>query len=94
MAEMVGAVLAAFTVRTKLMETFSVPSSTVMVMVVVPLAPAAGVITRVRSASVPLKTILTSGTNAGFDEVAETINALGRDSGSPIVNAIGEVGVS
>ena len=47
---MVGGVLAAFTVRTKFVDAVSVPSLTVTVMVVVPLSPATGVMTTLRSA--------------------------------------------
>ena len=49
-----------------------------MVMVEVPLSPAAGVMTTLRSASVPPpKVILAIGTNVVFDEVAESVNPLG-----------------
>ena len=50
---MVGGVLAAFTVNTKLVEAVSVPSLTVIVMVVVPLSPATGVMTTLRSCAGP-----------------------------------------
>src|SRR6186713_1295802 len=93
-AVMVGAVLAALTVRTKLVEAVSVPSLTVTVMVEVPLSPAAGVMTRLRLAPVPPpKVMLAFGTNVTFDEVPETVNPVGCVSASPMVNAIGEVGV-
>ncbi len=55
MAVMVGGVLAAFTVNTKLVEAVSVPSLTVIVIVDVPLPPAAGVMTTLRSASASTK---------------------------------------
>src|SRR6187431_3140651 len=94
MAVMVGGVLAALTVRTKLVEAVSVPSLTVTVIVEVPLWPAAGVMTRLRLASVPPpKVMLAYGTNVTFDEVPETVNPVGCVSASPMVNAIGEVGV-
>ena len=91
---MVGAVLIAFTVRVKSMDVLSDPSVTVTVMVVVPLKPGAGVITMVRSAPLPLKTMLVLGTSVVFEEIPETVKSPGRDSASPIVNVIGEVGVS
>ena len=57
---------------------FSAPSLTAMVMVDVPLSPAAGVMTTVRSAPVPPpKVILALGTSVAFDEVAESVNPLG-----------------
>ena len=94
MAVMVGGVLAAFTVRTKLVDAFSVPSLTAMVMVVVPLSPATGVMTTLRSAPVPPpKVMLAIGTKVTFDEVAESVNPLGAVSASPIVKVIGGVGV-
>ena len=52
---MVGGVLAAFTVNTKLVEAVSVPSLTVTVMVEVPLSPATGVMTTLRFAPVHAK---------------------------------------
>ena len=94
MAVMVGGVLAAFTVRTKLVDAFSVPSLTAMVMVEVPLSPATGVMTTLRSAPVPPpKVMLAFGTNVAFDEVAESVNPLGGVSASPMVKAIAPVGV-
>ena len=93
-AVIVGGVFAAFTVRTKSMDALSVPSLTVTVIVAVPLKPGAGVITMARSAPLPLMTMLALGTSVVFEEVPETVKSPGRDSASPIVNAIGEVGVS
>ena len=49
---MVGAVFA-FTVNTKFVEAVSVPSLTVTVMVEVPLSPATGVMTTLRSCASP-----------------------------------------
>ena len=78
MAVMVGGVLAAFTVNTKLVEAVSVPSLTVIVIVEVPLSPAAGVMTTLRPASVPPpKVILASGTSVASEEVADRVNPLG-----------------
>ena len=91
---MVGGVFAAFTVNTKLVEAVSVPSLTVIVMVDVPLRPVAGVITALRPAPLPPKTILATGISGVFDEVADSVNAFGEVSASPTVNAIAPVGVS
>jgi hypothetical protein len=92
-AVMVGGVFAALTVNKKSIETVSIPSLTVRVMVVVPVSSVAGVMTILRSASVPLRAILVFGTSVVFEEVAETDNSLGSDSGSPIVKLIAVVGV-
>src|SRR5688572_20647167 len=93
MAVIVGAVLA-LTVKTKLVAALSVPSLTVMVMVTVPLSPAAGVMTTFRAAPVPPpKTILASGTKVVFEEVAESVKPLGGVSASPMVKSIAGVGV-
>ena len=94
MAEMVGGVLAAFTVNTKLVEAVRVPSLTVTVIVEVPLPPAAGVMTALRPAPLPPKTMLATGTSVAFDEVADSVNAFGEVWASPTVKAIGAVGVS
>ena len=92
--EMVGGLLTAFTVNTKFVGVESVPSLTVIVMVDVPLRPAAGVITAVRPAPLPPKTILATGISVASDEVADTVSAFGEVSISPTVNAIAPVGVS
>src|SRR6187551_3949604 len=92
MAVMVGGVFA-FTVKAKFVEAVRLPSFTVMVIVVVPLAPAAGVSTTLRLAPLPLKAILASGTSAAFEEVPESVKAPIAVSASPIVNAIAPVGV-
>ena len=89
-ADIVGG---AFTVNTKFTEVLSVPSPTVMVMVAVPLSSAAGVITTLRPLPLPPKTMLPSGTNVVFDDVAESVRPLGWVSASPIVKAMGDVGV-
>ena len=94
MALMVGGVLAAFTVNTKLVEAVSVPSLTVIVMVELPLRPDAGVMTALRLAPLPPKTILAIGTSAAFDEVADNVKAFGAVWTSPTVKAIAPVGVS
>ena len=94
MAVMVGGVLAAFTVNTKLVEAVRVPSLTVTVMVEVPLRPDAGVMTALRAAPLPPKTILATGTSAAFEELADSVNAPGEVWASPTVKAIGPVGVS
>ncbi len=94
MAEMVGGVLAALTVKTKLVEAVSAPSLTVIVIVEVPLPPAAGVMTALRPAPLPPKTILATGTSVASDEVADRVNAFGEVWASPTVKAIGAVGVS
>ncbi len=93
-AVMVGGVFAAFTVNTKLVEAVSVPSLTVTVIVEVPLSPDAGVMTALRPAPLPPKTMLATGTSVAFDEVADSVNAFGEVSASPTVKAIGPVGVS
>ncbi len=94
MAEIVGGVLAAFTVNTKLVDVVSVPSLTVTVIVEVPLPPAAGVMTALRPAPLPPKTILATGTRIGSEEVADRVNAFGEVWTSPTVIPIGAVGVS
>ena len=83
----------AFTVRTKFVEAVSAPSLTVIVIVEVPLPPAAGVTTTLRLAPLPPKTILASGTSAAFEDVAESVKAPIAVSASPIVKAIAPVGV-
>ena len=94
MAEMVGGVLAAFTVKTKLVEAVSAPSLTVIVIVEVPLPPAAGVMTALRPAPLPPKTMLATGTRVASEEVADRVNAFGEVWASPTVKPIGPVGVS
>ena len=91
---MVGGVLAAFTVNTKLVEAVRVPSLTVTVIVEVPLSPAAGVITALRPAPLPPKTILATGISVASEEVADSVNAFGEVWASPTVKPIGPVGVS
>ena len=91
---MVGGVLPGLTVNTKLVETVRVPSLTVIVMVEVPLWPAAGVMIALRPAPLPPKAILATGISTAFDEVTDSVNAFGEVSASPIVNAIAPVGVS
>ena len=80
--------------KTKFVEAVSAPSLTVTVIVAVPLSPAAGVMTTLRSAPVPPpKVMLAIGTNVAFEEVAESVNPLGGVSASPMVKAIAPVGV-
>src|SRR5688572_20767652 len=94
MAVMVGGALTAFTVSTKLVDAFNAPSLTAMVMVDVPLSPAAGVTTTVRSAPVPPRSEERRvGKSGAFDDVAESVNPLGGVSASPMVKAMGDVGV-
>ena len=89
---MVGGVLA-LTVKTKFIEVVRLPSLTAIVIVVVPLAPGAGVTTTVRSAPAPLNAMFASGTNVVFEEVPETVRPPGGVSGSPMVKPMGPVGV-
>src|SRR5687768_4555343 len=94
MAEIVGGVLTSLTVNTKLVVAVRAPSLTVMVMVLVPLSPAAGVITTCLVAPFPPpKTMLALGTSVTLEDVAETVRPLGCVCASPIVNAMGSVGV-
>ena len=67
----------AFTVKTKFVEALRVPSLTVTVMVDVPLTPGAGVRTTLRLEPFPPKVIFAFGTSAVFDELPESVNALG-----------------
>src|SRR6188768_1673295 len=92
MAVMVGGVFA-FTVKAKFVEAVRLPSFTVMVIVVVPLAPAAGVSTTLRLAPLPPRAILASGTSAVFEDEAERVKAPIAVSASPIVKAMSPVGV-
>src|SRR5688572_29563584 len=94
MAEIVGGVLTSLTVKTKLVLAVRAPSLTVMVMVLVPLSPAAGVITTFLVAPFPPpKTMLAFGTSVTLEDVAETVRPLGCVCASPMVNAMGSVGV-
>jgi hypothetical protein len=94
MAEIVGAVFAAVTVRTKSVDALSVPSSTVTVIVVVPLAAGAGVSVMVLLGPPPPNEIFAFGTTAGLLELPVTVRLPGAVSASPMVNAIAPVGVS
>ena len=89
---MVGGVLA-FTVNTKLVDALRLPSLTAIVIVEVPLPPGAGVMTAFRSAPVPPKVMLAFGTRVVFDELPASVKLPGGVSASPMVNAIGDVGV-
>ena len=90
----VGGSLFAFTVKTKLVDAVADPSDTVIVMVDVPLWLPAGVITTVRLAPVPLKTMLASGTTVVLLDVAVNVRSAGSDSASPIEKPMADVGVS
>ncbi len=92
MAVMVGGVLG-FTVNRKLIDAVSAPSLTVTVMVEAPLAPATGVMVTVRFAPLPPKAMFASGTSVVFDELPASVKVPSGVSASPMVNAIGEVGV-
>src|SRR5918993_5574361 len=93
-AEIVGGVLTSLTVNTKLVLAVRAPSLTVMVIVVVPLSPAAGVTTTFLVAPFPPpKTMLALGTSVTSEEVAETVRPSGCVCASPMVKAIGSVGV-
>src|SRR5688572_29886378 len=93
MAVMVGGVLA-LSVKRTLVEAVRGRSLAVTVIVAVPLSPVAGVMTTLRFAPFPPpKVMLAIGTNVAFDEVAESVNPPGGVSASPMVKAIGPVGV-
>src|SRR5918993_693652 len=93
-AEMVGGVLTSLTVNTKSVLAVRAPSLTVMVMVLVPLSPAAGVMTTFLVAPFPPpKTMLAFGTSVTLEEVADMVRPLGCVCASPMVNAMGAVGV-
>ena len=92
MAVMVGGVLA-LTVNTKLVDALRLPSLTAIVIVEVPLPPGAGVMTTFRLAPVPPKVMLAFGTRVVFDELPASVKLPGGVSASPMVNAIGPVGV-
>ena len=83
----------ALTVNRKLVEASRLPSLTVIVIVVVPLWPEAGVMTTSRLAPVPPKVMLASGTNVVLEEAAARVKLAGCVSASPMVKVIGEVGV-
>jgi len=82
------------TVSIKLSDAVNVPSLTVTVMAVVPVAPAAGVTVTVRFAPLPPKTIFPFGTNATLVELPLNVRLVTGVSGSPTVNGIAAVGVS
>ena len=90
----VGASLTALTVSRKLLLVVACPSLTVTVIVAVPLAFAAGVTVTVRSAPLPPRTMLESGTSASSLLVAVTVSAVAAVSASPTVKAIAPVAVS
>jgi|SRR5687768_1698902 len=90
---MVGESLTGLTVKTKDTDVSFVPSSTVIVIVVLPLWLSPGVMVTVRLALLPCKLILAFGTKETLEEEAVTVNKLTGVSASPIVNEIGPVGV-
>ena len=90
MAVIVGGAFA-LTVKTKLMAVVRSPSLTVIVIVVVPLSPGAGVRTTLRSAPLPVKLMFASGTSVIFEEVPDIVKLPGSVSASPIVKGIGGV---
>src|SRR5918993_1636193 len=93
-SEIVGGVLTSLTVNTKSVLAVRAPSLTVMVMVLVPLSPAAGVMTTFLVAPFPPpKTMLAFGTSVTLEEVADMVRPLGCVCASPMVNAMGSVGV-
>ena len=94
MAEIVGGALTAVTVNVKFVEASSVPSSTVMVMVLVPLWPAAGVMVTVLLAPLPPKEIPAGGTRVVLLELPVTVRLPAAVSASPMVKAMALVGVS
>src|SRR6476646_2661333 len=84
----------ALTVTAKLsLEEFT-PSLTVIVMVAVPVWPAAGVIVRVRLEPLPPKTILLVGMSVGLEEFLRKTRLFTGVSESAMVNAMGPIAVS
>src|SRR6266403_610993 len=89
----VGGWLTALTVSTNVLLELTMPSLTVSVMVDVPKALVSGVIVAVRLLSLPPKTMLLVGTRLAFEDAAERMSAEEGVSASPIIKAIGPVGV-
>src|SRR4051812_37942818 len=85
MLVIVGGVLAASTVRIKLVLVVACPSPTLTVIVAVPLWLAAGVTVTVRLAPLPPNTIPVSGTRVGLDEPLLKVRLAAAVSTSPIV---------
>src|SRR3954466_9736890 len=79
--------------RKLLLAVAPLPSVTVIVIVELPLCPAAGVMVTVRLAPLPPKTILLVGARVGLDDCAERRRLATGVSASPIVNGIAGVGV-
>ncbi len=92
-AVMVGASLTAPTAKVKVIEVTTVPSPTLIVIVVDPLSPGAGVSVTVRSEPDPAKTMLPLGTNVVTLDVPVTIRLAAGVSASPILKEIAPVGV-
>src|SRR5262245_33225431 len=91
---MVGASLTATTVSVNERFVVSVPSLTPIVIVAWPDLFGSGVISTVRFAPLPPKTTFEFWISAGSDDDADRLSDAGGDSTSPIVKAIGPVGVS
>src|SRR5216117_3067911 len=95
MLEMVGGSFTGLTVRTnELLADAPSPSSTVMVIAVVPDWLAAGIRVTVRLGPLPPKTMFASGTKPGLDERPLTVKLPAGVSKSPMENGMAAVGVS
>jgi|SRR5687768_15272484 len=93
-AVIVGGSLDVLTVRVNVVDTAgALWSLTKIVMLTIPLCPAAGVTVTVRSEPVPSKVIPPVGTIVVLLEVSETMRSAAGVSGSPIVKGSGSVGV-
>ena len=76
------------------MDVSSVPSSTVTVIVLVPLSPVAGAKVIVLLTPLPPRVMFAAGTNVVLLELAVTVRLPAEVSASPTVKAIAPVGVS
>ncbi len=95
MFEIVGRSLTGVTIKSNVSVAVPpFPSETNNVMVVVPVALAAGVSVTVRLAPLPPSTMLAFGTRAGLLEVAVTVKDAAAVSRSPTVKAMAPVAVS
>jgi hypothetical protein len=92
-SEMLGGVFAGETVTTNVSDAINTPSLTVTVIVAAPVWPGAGVTVTERLAPVPPKTIFTSGTRVGFEELPLKLRLLAVVSISAKVKLIGPSGV-
>ena len=86
-----GRLLGELTLSKKVLLALSDPSLTLSVMRASPNWSATGVTITVRFDPEPPKTILLSGTNAGFEEAPLTTRVSGAVSTSPMVKPIGPV---